>query len=186
MLEREAFAAQVVGVADVDDRVLVRLGVRIGLVGDYVNRRRLRRGPAGQHPRSLERVAGQRPEPEHSCASSSWSSLTASVHPPGPGGRPAVAAARMNSSVALATASSWLPACTISRAPYWLVPMPLAPPPLAATASASSTTCSRVITWPASALIPTLHLTGHSSLVFPVSKALARAAGPLACTGDCD
>src|ERR1700721_3128185 len=162
MPERKAFAAQVVGVADVDDRVLVRLGVRIRLVGDHVYRRRLRWGPAGQHPRSLERVAGQRPEPDHGSASSSSSSLTASVRTTGPGGRPAVAAARVNSSVALATASSWLSACTISRAPYRLVPMPLATPPLAATASASSTTCSLVTTRPASASIPTLHLTARS------------------------
>src|ERR1700733_10799907 len=136
MLEWEAFAAEVVGVADVDDRVLVRLGVRIGLVGDHVNRRRPRWGPAGQPPWSLERVPRQRPEPDHSCASSSWSSLTASVHITGPGGRPAVAAARVNSSVALATASSWLPACTISRAPYWLFPRPPATPPPPATAAA--------------------------------------------------
>ena len=85
-----------------------------------------------------------------------------------------MAAARVNSSVALATASSWLPACTISRAPYLLVPMPLATPPLAATASASSTTCSRVSTWPASASIPTLHLTARSHRPV-VNQALAAA-----------
>ena len=90
-------------------------------------------------------------------------SLTASVRTTGPGGRPALAAATVNSSVALATASSRLSACTISRAPYRLVPIPLATPPLAATASANSTTCSRVSTAPASASIPTLHLTARSS-----------------------
>src|SRR5580658_1835877 len=163
MLEREPLGAQVVGVAHVDHRVPLWLGVRIGLVHDHVDRRARRRGPPGQHPRSLERVAGQRPEPDHrSSPSASSSSLTASVRTTGPGGRPAFAAAWVNSSVALATASSRLPACTISWAPYRLVPIPLAMPPLAATASASSTTCSRVSTWPASASIPTLHLTTRS------------------------
>src|SRR6516162_8316137 len=159
MLEREPLGGQVVGVAHVDDRVTVRLGVRIGLVRDHVDRRARRRGPPGQHAGTLERVPGQRPEPDH------WSSssLTASVRTTGPRGRPALAAAAVNCSVALATASSRLSACTISCAPYRLVPIPLATPPLPATASASSTTCSRVSTAPASASIPTLHLTARSS-----------------------
>ena len=63
-----------------------------------------------------------------------------------------------------AIASSRLAASTISCAPYRLVPIPVAMPPLAATASASSTTCSRVSTRSPSASIPTLHLTAHSPL----------------------
>src|SRR6185437_2653737 len=155
MLEREPLRTQVVGVPHVDDRVLVRLGLRVRLVGDRVHRRRGRRRPAGHHPGSLEGVPGQRAEPDHAVASSS--SLTASVRTTDPAGSPAWATARVNSVVAAAIASSRLPASTISCAPYLLVPMPVAIPPFTATASASSTTSSRVSTRSPSASIPTLH-----------------------------
>src|SRR5271166_1711613 len=71
MLEREPLRGQVIGVADVDDRVPVRLGVRFWLVGDRVDSRPGRRRPAGQQPGPLERVSGQRSEPDHPAASSS-------------------------------------------------------------------------------------------------------------------
>src|SRR6185437_16191958 len=98
VLEREPLLGQVVGVPHVDDRVLVRLGLRFRFVGDRVDRRGGWGSPAGQQPRALERVPGQRAEPDHPRSSSS--SLTASVRTTGAGGIPAVAAARVNSPVA--------------------------------------------------------------------------------------
>ena len=75
------------------------------------------------------------------------------------GARLLVVADSRDDAIAAATASSRLSATTSSRAPYWRVPMPVATPLLAATASASSTTSSRVKTRSPSASMPTLHLT---------------------------
>jgi DivIVA domain-containing protein len=57
--EREPLGGQVLGVADVDHRVVLRLGVGLRLVHDRVHRRRLRRRPAAEQPRAFERVAGE-------------------------------------------------------------------------------------------------------------------------------
>src|SRR5205823_6519647 len=135
MLEREPLGRQVVGVAHIDDRVLVRLGVRLGLVCDRIHRGAGRWRPAGQQPGSLAWVPSQRAEPDHPAASSS--SLTASVRTTGAGRRRAFLTARQNSSVAFSIASSRLSASTISWAPYRFVPIPVAMPSVAATASAS-------------------------------------------------
>ena len=109
------------------------------------------RGPSNGYPAS---------EPSRIIRRASSSSLIASVRTTGAAGRPAFRTARQNSAVAFSIASSRLAASTISCAPYRLVPIPVAMPPLAATASASSTTCSRVSTRSPSASIPTLHRTG--------------------------
>src|SRR5262249_30273782 len=65
VLEREALGRQVLGVADVDDRVPVGLGVGLGLVEDRVHGGAGRRGPPAQPPRPLERVARPRAQPDH-------------------------------------------------------------------------------------------------------------------------
>jgi hypothetical protein len=59
MPEREPLRGQVVGVADVDDRVVLRLRVWLRLVHDGVDRRDGRRSPAAEQSRALERVAGE-------------------------------------------------------------------------------------------------------------------------------
>ena len=58
----------------------------------------------------------------------------ASVRTTGAAGKPAFRTARVNSAMAAAIASSRPAASTISCAPYRFVPMPVAMPPLAATA----------------------------------------------------
>src|SRR3984957_15198267 len=143
VLEREPLGRQVVGVAAVHHRVILRLGRGLRLVHDRVHRRRLRRGPAAEQPGALERIARERAEPDHRSSSASSASLTASVVTIGAAGSPAVRAAATKTSVAAAMASSRLS--------------------LAATASASSTTSSRVKTRSPSASRPTLHLTAFSS-----------------------
>src|SRR5262249_19322245 len=82
---------------------------------------------------------------------------------------PAAAAAARNRSVALLTASSRLSASTTSCAPYLLVPIPVAMPWLAAIASASSTTSSRLRIFSPSASMPTLHLTTGSLCLLSAS-----------------
>src|SRR5215470_2766981 len=117
MLEREALGGEVIGVADVDDRVIAGLGDGVGLIQDRVDGRPGRRGPAAEQPRSLERVPGERSEPDHSDPSMASCSLTASTRTIGEAGSPAWATALVNSSVALPTASSRLLACTTSVTP---------------------------------------------------------------------
>src|SRR5712691_445148 len=63
--EREALSGQVIAVVHVDDRVPLRPGIGIRLVGDHVDGRRRRRSPPAEQPRALERVPGQRAEPDH-------------------------------------------------------------------------------------------------------------------------
>src|ERR1700748_1065557 len=84
------------------------------------------------------------------------------ARPARPAGPPR-APARVNSPVADSIASSRLAATTISWAPYRVVPMPVAMPPLVATASASSTTSARLSTRAPSASIPPLHLMLYSA-----------------------
>src|SRR5690348_5832126 len=130
VLEREPFRGQIVGVTDVDDRVVLRLGDRVRLVHDGVDRRDRRRGPAAEQPRAVERVAGERAEPDHrsplacpacqasaSAASASSASLIATAATTGAAGSPAVFAAAVNSLVAAAIASSRLSATTSNWAP---------------------------------------------------------------------
>src|SRR3984885_11534936 len=158
VLEREPLGRQVVGVAHVDHRVVLGLGLGLRLVHDRVHRRRLRRRPAAEQPRALERIASERAESDHRSSLASSASLTASVATIGAAGSPAVLAAARKTSVAAAIASSRPSATTISRAPYRLVPMPEATPSLAATASASSTISSRPKTRLPPGSTPTLHL----------------------------
>src|SRR6516225_5328251 len=108
MLEREALGGQVIGVADVDDRVVAGLGNGIGLVQDRVDGRAGRRSPAAEQPRPLERVPGERAEPDHSKPPTASCSPTASTRTIGEAGSPARATALVNSSVAFPTASSRL------------------------------------------------------------------------------
>src|SRR5436190_15557753 len=121
VLEREPLGGQVIGVADVDDRVPVGPGLRLGLVADRVHGWPGRRGPPAQQPRPLERVARQRAQPDHPPVSSpspeSWSSLTASTRTIGYTGSPALATACANSPVAFSIASSRVTAWTTSWAP---------------------------------------------------------------------
>ena len=102
----------------------------------------------------LTASTGERAEPDHS----SSSSLMALAWMTGHSGSPARAAARVNSSVARVSALSRSSASIRSWAPYRLVPTPEAMPPLAATASASSTISSRLISRSPSATTLTLHL----------------------------
>src|SRR5215467_1376090 len=117
MLEREALGGEVVGVADVNDRVIAGLGDRVGLVQDRVHGRPGRRSPAAEQPRPLERVSGERAEPDHCDPSMASCSLTASTRTMGDAGSPAWVTALVNSSVAFPTASSRLLACTTSVTP---------------------------------------------------------------------
>src|ERR1700722_14729433 len=146
---------------DEDNGVALWLSLRVRLVDDRVHGGRRRGGPPPPQPGALEGVPRQRAEADHGRSSSSVS-LTASVRTTGAAGSPAAAAAARNCSVALPIASSRLSASTISWAPYLLVPIPVAMPWLAATASASSTTSSRDKIRSPSASTPTLHLTGRS------------------------
>src|SRR5215471_16572591 len=93
MFEREALSGEVIGVADVDDRVIAGLGDGVGLVQDRVNGRPGRRGPAAEQPRPLERVSGERSEPDHSDPFTASCSLTASTRMMGEAGSPAWATA---------------------------------------------------------------------------------------------
>src|SRR5215468_12599002 len=103
----------------VDDRVLFRLGIRLGLAQDREDGRAGRRGPAGEQPRALERVPGERAEPDHqpSTPFTASCSVTASTRMTGESGSPARSRALVNSSVALAIASARLSACTTSVTP---------------------------------------------------------------------
>src|SRR5690606_9850045 len=67
--EREALRRQVVAVVDVDHRVPVTIAVRLD--EDREHRRCRWRRPTGEQPRALERVAGERAEPDHASSGSS-------------------------------------------------------------------------------------------------------------------
>src|ERR687893_1612126 len=59
VLERKAGFGHVVGVANVDDRITVRLVIGVRLVHDGKNCGPRRRSPTPEDPRALERVAGE-------------------------------------------------------------------------------------------------------------------------------
>src|SRR5690349_12354654 len=105
--------------AGVADRVFFGVGVRFGLAQDREDGRAGGRGPPGEQPRALERVPGERAEPDHqpSIPFTTSCSVTASTRTTGDSDSPARSRALVNSSVALAIASARLPACTISVTP---------------------------------------------------------------------
>jgi hypothetical protein len=94
VVERERLGRQVVGVADVADRVL--LGGGIGLVEDRVSTRRAGGAPRTGTPRAI-RAGSSVPAHQYSPNSSSSASLIASASTIGQAGRPATAAALVNS-----------------------------------------------------------------------------------------
>src|SRR5262245_7958610 len=113
VLEREALDRQVVGLVDVDHRVLLGSAV---LAEDRVHRRGGGRRPAREEAWALERIARERAEADHTSSSSS-SSATVSTRDTGQSGMPAALAAAMNSSMAISTAASLVGASTTICAP---------------------------------------------------------------------
>ena len=65
MAEGKSSLAQVVGLIDIDHGEVMGFGIRVGSVQDRVHRRPRWRRPAAKDARTLEGIAGERPEPDH-------------------------------------------------------------------------------------------------------------------------